>query len=318
MRIRDLSAPVTAAKADWLPEDTWIGFTPQGKGPDAKAKCESTVRKQFGTGYVLERVTDTFGEPNPEYQNDPKIAEDRKTHEGYADSLVSVHKLLYTSKPLQEIIGRDEFEDLQDKWAHPANRNRWSVAFPIVETYEIIGAPKAKSVFSRDIFLRLFQTQSAGLRRLDEEARTQIADLEINQRNAPNEWIEIEEDIQKAEMSEISPENLHNIETDLENAMEGETHEFKGKMKKRAAWLADSYAKWRKAEGTLKCDHCDFNPKDISEVPELNWRSCFDVHHKHPLSEGVRKTGYGDFDLLCPTCHRIEHIRLRLNAAMKT
>ena len=312
MRIGDLRLPVTATKADWLPNDIWLGFSPQGKGPDAKAKCEATIQKQFDDGFILERITDTFGDPNTEYENDPMIDKERERHRGFADSLVAVHRIFYTSQPLANFIGKDEYEDLKDRWAKPANRNRWSVAFPIVETYEIIGAPKAKDVFSQEVFRRLFQTQSAGLRRLDDEARAQIADLEIEQRVAPNANIEIDAEINKAELSDISDENLSGIENDLENAMEGETEERKIKLKKRAAWLADSFAKLRKDRGQLQCDDCRFDPKDLSGFPEINQRSCFDVHHKNPLAEGVRQTTYDDLSLLCPTCHRIEHIKLKL------
>lgn len=290
LRISDLHLPVTSSKADWLPNDTWLGFSPQGKGPDAKAKCEATIQRQFVGGFVLERITDTFGDPNAAYKNDPKIEEEREMHKEYADSLVAVHRIFYTSRPLKEFIGDEEYEDLQDRWAKPTNRNRWSVAFPIVETYKIVGAPKAKGVFSQEVFRRLFQTQSAGLRLLDDEARAQIANLEIEQRIAPNANIEIDAEILKAELSDISDENLCGIKNDLANAMEGETEERKIKLKKRAAWLADRFAKMRKKQGKLQCDDCGFDPKNLGGIPEIKQRSCFDVHHKYPLAEGVRKT----------------------------
>ena len=65
MRIGDLPKPVTAAKVDWLPGTTWLGFNPQGKGPNAKALCERTGQKQFNGGFVLERVAAPSARPTP-------------------------------------------------------------------------------------------------------------------------------------------------------------------------------------------------------------------------------------------------------------
>jgi 5-methylcytosine-specific restriction enzyme A len=39
MQIRDLPAPVTAAKADWLPGTYWLGFTPNNGSGAAREQC---------------------------------------------------------------------------------------------------------------------------------------------------------------------------------------------------------------------------------------------------------------------------------------
>ncbi|TFH59385.1 MAG: hypothetical protein E4G91_08990, partial [Candidatus Zixiibacteriota bacterium] len=169
MLIRDLSYPVTASKVDWLPGTTWLGFTPQGQGPNAEAQCASTVQRQCGNGYVLERITQAFGEPNEGFGDDPQVIREREIHEGVKDRLIAVHRLRHSMLPLKEIIGENEFERLQDIWSGDDARRRWSVAYPIIETYEIVGKPNAKDIFSPDVFRRLYQTQSATLRVLDDE-----------------------------------------------------------------------------------------------------------------------------------------------------
>ena len=311
MMIRDLPKPVTASKADWLPGTTWLGFTPQGHGPGAAAQCASTVQGQFGHGYVLERITQSFGEPNAGYANDPLVMQDRKKHEELKDRLVAVHRLRHSTRPLVEIIGSEEFERLQDIWATDSSRRRWAVAFPITETFEITGHPKAKDVFPPEVFARLYRTQSATLRLLDNEARAAIADLDIQRRDAPNAWIAIEDEFAMAERSSLPRGDERNIARDLAGALEGETAERRGKITKRAAWLANRFVAKRRAAGTLVCDDCSFDPGGRPDLADISSRSCLDVHHKNPLAEGARYTTTEDFALLCPTCHRLEHLRLK-------
>ena len=61
----------------------------------------------------------------------------------------------------------------------------------------------------------------------------------------------------------------------------------------------------------IACDACDFDPADLVAELGVRARGFLDVHHKHPLEEGIRYTTTADFALLCPTCHRVEHVRLR-------
>jgi 5-methylcytosine-specific restriction enzyme A len=308
MRIRDLLAPVTASKADWLPGTTWLGFTPQGQGPGAAAQCQSTVRRQFGKGYVLERITQVFGEPNAAFAADPRLIDERERHATLKDRLVAVHRLRASARPLVEIIGVGEFERLQDMWATggvgPSPSRSWKVM-------RLWGQPRAREVFEEPVFRRLYQSQSATLRLLDDEAREAIADLELTQTHAVNAWIAIEDEIAMAERSDISLDVRRAVELDLAGAMEGETEERRAKIKQRAAWLADRFARERRKAGRLVCDDCAFDPRVLPDGTEIKARSCFDVHHMSPLDEGTRYTTTADFALLCPTCHRIAHLRLR-------
>lgn len=311
MKIKDLPSPVTASKVDWLPGTTWLGFTPQGKGPRAEAQCQSTVARQFGKGYVLERITQSFGDPNPAFANDPDIIVERARHEELKGRLVAVHKLRPAYRPLATIIGEEEYQRLQDTWAKPDNRRRWSVAFPIIESYEIVGKPDARVVFGDELFLRLYQSQSAVLRPLDDEARAAIASLEIKPVHAPNFTIAIEDEFEMAERSELSRKSERLIQIDLDGALEGETAERRAKIRRRAVWLADKFVNQRTRAERLQCDQCGFDPVKLTDGDTLNARSCFDVHHIAPLEEGIRHTTTADFVLLCPTCHRIEHLRIR-------
>ena len=52
--------------------------------------------------------------------------------------------------------------------------------------------------------------------------------------------------------------------------------------------------------GRITCDACRFS--DASG-------GLFDAHHTNPISVGPRKTVVSDLAVLCPTCHRIAHVR---------
>lgn len=200
-------------------------------------------------------------------------------------------------------------------WAQGEKRWRWSVAFPIVETYDITGRPKARAVLGDTGYRRLFQRSSATLRVLNDEERAALADLELKQRLAGNAWIGIEDEFALAEASEIDERIRKEIERDLPNgALEGMDEERRAKVRKRAAWLAMKFVIKRRRSKTLHCDECEFDPSKVSGVEGINPRSLLDVHHMHPLDEGVRYTTIKDFALLCPTCHRVEHARLKVAA----
>jgi 5-methylcytosine-specific restriction protein A len=312
VRISDLPHPVTAVKSDWLPGTEWMGFSPKGKGPNAKAKCESTVKSQFGKGFVLERITSGFGNPRPEFKDDPRIIADREEHASMADGLLHIHKLQLSSKPLQDFVGDSEFNWLQDAWSVDGQRDRWSVAFAIVRSFEIVGAPKAKTVFPPDLWKLLFQQRSNGLRRLDEHAQSYLQNLEIIEIDAPNYLIALDLQILAAEKSEISNTDLAKMARELGKALEGETEERRKKLIRRSAKLANDFAKWRAANNLMFCEHCRFDPSIRTDLRGIKPRSCFDVHHKNPMAEGKRITTFDDLALLCPTCHRIEHIHMRL------
>ena len=317
MRISDLPDPVTASKADWLAGTNWLGFTPTDGSASARAKCQSTINRQFGNGYVIEYITESFSAPNPGFENDPQMLEERKNHADLAGRFIAVHRLRNSARPLPEIIGKEEYFRLQDQWAKPGKRHRWSVAFPITESYLVKGRPKAKEILGEESYRRLYGHSSATLRPFNDGDRASIAQLELEKLPASNAWVGIEDDFEKAERSEIDPRTRNLINQDLSvSAIEGMTAERWGKVRLRASWLADTFIRQRHKAGTLKCDDCEFDPARRSDLQGIGPRSLLDVHHKAPLEEGVRYTTTADFALLCPTCHRITHARLRLNVAV--
>ncbi|MBI2260289.1 MAG: HNH endonuclease [Caulobacterales bacterium] len=313
LRIRDLPAPVTASKADWLAGTTWIGFTPPSGNLTSRNDCTKTIQRQFGQGYVIEYITEQFSEPNPGFERDPKYLEERKAHAAQAGRFIAVHRLRYSSRSLEAILGEEEFKRLQDMWAQGGKRWRWSVAFPIIESYRIVDRPKAKTVLGTEGYRRLFAHSSATLRALNSTEQAALGDLELELVPASNAWIAISDEFQNAERSDIAKNTVRLIERDLaDNAMEGMTDERKAKVRKRAAWLADRFILSRSKAGRLVCDDCGFDPTSRLPPEQVRPRSLLDVHHKHPLEEGIRYTTIHDFALLCPTCHRVEHARMKL------
>jgi 5-methylcytosine-specific restriction protein A len=143
MKIRNLPDPITASKSDWLAGTSWIGFTPSDGSLTTSVKA--TIQRQFGPGYVIEYITKKFGEPNPGFEKDPEYLAERESHNDLAGRFIAVHRLRATARPLVEILGPQQFERLQDMWAQDGNRHRWSVAFPIIESYRVHDRPKAKS-----------------------------------------------------------------------------------------------------------------------------------------------------------------------------
>jgi 5-methylcytosine-specific restriction protein A len=136
-RVTDLPAPVTTAKADWLVASHWIGFTPSSDGPGAVPQCQASIAAQAANGYVLEYITLNFGTPNPGYETHLQYLTERAAHAEVAGRFVAVHRLRPTARSLRAILGDADFENMQDMWAEDGKRRRWSVAFPIVESYEI-------------------------------------------------------------------------------------------------------------------------------------------------------------------------------------
>lgn len=313
IKVKDLPAPINAAKADWLAGTTWIGFTPKTDSQDTRNKCTKTIQRQADGGYIIEYIVQTPEKPNPGFENDPGYLAERQSHKEQAGRLIAVHKLRYSSRSLATILGQAEYQRLQDMWAQGLNRWRWSVAFPIVETYRIVGQPKAKDILGEEGYRRLFAHSSATLRPLNDADRASLADLELEEGVAENAWIAIEDEFQNAELSDIPKALALDINRDLAgNAFEGMIEERKAKVRKRAAWLADRFVRARKKAGTLTCDDCSFDPTTRFPGGGIRPRSLLDVHHKYPLEEGVRYTTINDFALLCPTCHRVEHARMSL------
>ena len=308
MKISDLSLPVTASKADWISASTWLGFTPRGAGGASRAQCQSTIQRQMSGGYVLEYITETAEKPNPGFENDARYLEEQAQHRENRGRFLAIHRLRHSSRPLEVILGQTEFSRIQDMWAQGRKRWRWSVAFPIIESFEIIGKPKATDILDSEAYRRIFAHSSAHLRPLSPKERGQLSQLDIRRVAAPNAWIALEDEMLAVEGSEINRRSLQLMEQDLAlGALEGESEERKAKIRKRAAWLADRFIRGRREDNALQCDLCRFDPATILNREILTARSSLDVHHKFPLEEGVRYTSTADFSLLCPTCHRMEH-----------
>ena len=315
IKVRDLPAPINAAKADWLAGTTWIGFTPTSGDGSARSGCQSTIVKQFGKGYVIEYITEQFSQPNAGFEKDPDYLAEREAHAEQAGRLIAVHKLRPSSRSLEAIVGQEAFRRLQDMWAQGEKRWRWSVAFPIVDTYRIVGQPKAKDVLGDEGYRRLFAHSSATLRPLNDTERASLADLDLEPVIARNAWIAIEDEFQNAEAYPLTTYGVRDMRRDLpDGALEGMTDERRAKVRMRAAWLADRFVILRSKAGKLHCDDCRFDPSTVFPSGAIKPRSLLDVHHKHPMEEGVRYTTVNDFALLCPTCHRIEHGRMKLAA----
>jgi len=187
-------------------------------------------------------------------------------------------------------------------------RNRWSVAFPIIESYRVVDRPKAKSVLGDAAYARLYAHSSATLRPLNDEERAAISELKIEPITSPNAWIGIEDEFALAERSEIDPRVEKAIAGDMsDRALEGIPAERRARLRRRAGWIADKFLRGRVKTHTLRCDHCGLDPSTLVDSTIIRARSLLDAHHKCPIEEGLRYTTIGDFELLCPMCHRIAH-----------
>ncbi len=308
MQIKDLALPVVAAKADWLPGTHWMGFTPRdGSGP-AREQCRTIVHRQSAAGYVIEYVTQQFGEPNPGFEDDPDYLAQKERHSKAAGCFVALHRLRPSARALPEILGEKDFERLQDVWSEGTKRYRWTVAFPIIESYAIIDPPLANSVLSSQSMKSLFGHPSGTLRPLGDEERGMIADLHIEPQATINIWLGIEDEAKMAEMSQLNAALVKQIGQDIDAGMlEGLSEEQKVMVRKRAALLAQRFASRRAKTGKLTCDSCGFDPQSLTAPTSVSPRSLLDVHHMNPLEEGVRYTTEADFCLVCPNCHRFMH-----------
>lgn len=60
--------------------------------------------------------------------------------------------------------------------------------------------------------------------------------------------------------------------------------------------------------GDYACQDCGYRPVDDPRVPNNLRRRMLEVHHIELLSKGERKTRLHDLLVLCPLCHRREHV----------
>lgn len=315
MKIKDLSAPVTVAKTDWLCRKSWIGFTPAKDTLESRNKCENSINKLISNGYIIEYVTKKFRNPNRKFLDERQYLHARMFHKCNAGRFIAVHKLNPVSEKLSNILSCKEYRALQNIWSQEGKKYRWSVAFRVVESYEIVGKPLAEDILGTDIYRRLFQHASKSLRLIDDEVRKPLGELTLNMQACSTDiWQMIAKDIDdKATQPMKVAKHLHQmIDRDLALlALEGHSNERLTMIRKRSRLLLADFLRQREKENSFQCDCCGFDPSDLSKKLKVSKRSFFDIHHKDPLAEGVRLTSINDFALLCPTCHRIEHIKLR-------
>ena len=317
MRISDLDRPITAAKSHWVPGGSSLAFTPSDASVNARAACTSAVNRQAAGGYVLDYVSKDIEKPNPGFEDSPEYLSDLEDHAPVAGKIIAVHRLrMGSGRSQREIMGDTAYERLQDMWARGGNRVRWSIAFPIIETFDIPDQPYAADVFGPVSYRRLFAHPATLLRPFNDDERGKLADLVITPHPASNAWIAIEDEVQFAlhDEDKIPSSIKRTIEFDLTGAMEGFSEERKVKIRTRAAWNAYKFVKARQRARRLICDECNFDPAERLAGTNIKPRAILDVHHREPLAEGVRYTGATDayFKLLCPTCHRLEHAFLRI------
>jgi 5-methylcytosine-specific restriction protein A len=98
------------------------------------------------------------------------------------------------------------------------------------------------------------------------------------------------------------------INSELEGFRGRVTHEIL----QRATAIVREFVACMTAKGRLRCQLCEFDPKTKVAGTSVHPRSLLDVHHKKPLSEGERDTRIEDLQLLCPTCHRFAHAKMRI------
>src|SRR5262249_9020809 len=162
-----------------------------------------------------EYITKGISKPNPGYEQHPDYLAEVRRHEELGGRLTAIHRLRTTSRRLESILGPAEFKQLQDMWAQDRKRCRWSVAFPIVESYEIVGKPFADEVFARSDYASLYQRPSALLRELNDVQQRAIGVLDLNPVDAHNAWIGIEDEFTMAKASQIDPLTRGTIDEDL-------------------------------------------------------------------------------------------------------
>jgi 5-methylcytosine-specific restriction protein A len=309
MRIADLPGPVRGAKSDWVTATKYIGFTPNDGSHAARERRRATIQRQCSGGYVMEYITQIFEQPNPGFETDPVYLAQKEAHGDVAGRLIAVHRIKPSNRSAIEIMGVEAYEHMQDMWANGERRWRWSVSFPIIESYDIADRPLANEVLGAKAMQRIFGHPSATLRPFNDHDRKRIADLTLKQRATDNAWIGIEDDIEIAKRSDVSERNQKLMQQDFDavGALEGDAKERKINIRQRAAKMADDFARKRMRADTLYCDQCGYDPAALIAGTPIKARSILDVHHMDPLAEGIRRTTEADLCLLCPTCHRFVH-----------
>lgn len=90
---------------------------------------------------------------------------------------------------------------------------------------------------------------------------------------------------------------------DAVKAIEGEARDSRVVVYKRDARLRDECLR----ENGRKCYVCGFDP--VAKYG-AGFENIIEVHHKDPVSAGVRETTLNDLIPVCPNCHRVLHSKV--------
>ncbi len=327
MLVSDLPAPLGAVVPSWYPTFdhtpvlAWMGFTPKG----LLSQFIGKVTPLISPGYVCEYITKNIGTPNEGFERQNWYYEEKGLHEINRERLVAIHRLRPEPEDLRSIAGETYYQEIRQRWFKKDDLNRWSVNFQIVESYEIEGRPRIADILSAEAKQRLINHPAIYPRPLTDADRRAFADLRLVPRdlatsrgNKHRRPVSREIKIDVVVESEIEEQVAAHIHEDLkQSADEGMLTEQSLAVRKRDAELANAFARQREREGGLFCDRCGFRAKDAACLAgfAIEPRSLFDVHHLNPIAAGHRRTTMADFALLCPTCHRIEHIQLKMRTA---
>ena len=134
----------------------------------------------------------------------------------------------------------------------------------------------------------------------------------INAYEQENYWETIERECAALATFMPSAKLVSDMARDIPaSAYEGMPVDQLQKIRHRASHLAKLFKERREKAGEMHCDDCGLDPVKHLEGKSILPRAVMDAHHRNPLAEGKRLTSTEDFDLMCPTCHRVRHILLR-------
>jgi 5-methylcytosine-specific restriction protein A len=315
MLIGDLPRPILTVKGHFNPEfpdrvtprNGWVGFTPTRDEPASREQLRATVSRQMGNGYVLEYVT--LSRPPPNAAARPITPEEKDLHARAAGSLTAVFKLARRHVHARDLVDPQQYKDMQDRWDQRGDRARWSVAFPIIEAWEINGWPKARNVLGMEAAGRTCELQSQSLKPLEADDQAKLAPLEIAPINLPADGLAARYFVALAQQENrensrpadsLSPQDRPLLED--YSAVEGMTKEQRIRVVLRDRQLVKAL----KRIGPLRCSNCTYDPIQRG-ASQAQARAILEAHHVLPVSAGERLSRLSDLVLLCPTCHREVH-----------
>ncbi len=90
-------------------------------------------------------------------------------------------------------------------------------------------------------------------------------------------------------------------------AKEGKWREYRHQRRERKSMRASKLKRALQDQGELRCEACDFK----FHLPAYR-EAALEVHHRLPIADGVRVTRLDDLAVLCATCHRLIHAKMRV------